>query len=251
MSDVRLTATNPLDSSVVPVACNQRGELLTVPPVIEQIDNDVTINGAFRVDNAGSVFALSRDQSYCLTTLAANNVAGGSQTSGCYFSFGTFTNFSVPVVGVNSAFVDGGVNSSSYITGFKCNITQGLGVSAGGPLCGYYSDVPSNANNGIGPSFNFYSIGSAPNFFKGEVIVGSRNKTWTLVEQGGLCHLVEYQNAYSTEDEEPLEEEKYPNLRNVFTELDHIESALEQVMTKLRMVPPANWEVWDGSNETV
>ena len=45
MSDVRLTATDPSDSSVVPVACNARGELLTVAPVIEKIPNDVEIEG--------------------------------------------------------------------------------------------------------------------------------------------------------------------------------------------------------------
>ena len=42
MSDVRLTATNPEDSSVVPVACNSRGELLVAEPVIEEIPNDVS-----------------------------------------------------------------------------------------------------------------------------------------------------------------------------------------------------------------
>ena len=45
MTDVRLTATNPDDSSVVPVACNSRGELLIEDVPIEQINNDVTING--------------------------------------------------------------------------------------------------------------------------------------------------------------------------------------------------------------
>ena len=45
MTDVRLTATNPEDSSVVPVACNSRGELLVTEPVIEQINNDVEIDG--------------------------------------------------------------------------------------------------------------------------------------------------------------------------------------------------------------
>lgn len=59
MSDVRLTATNPEDSSVVPVACNSRGELLITEPVIEQIDNDVTINGTLNLDidttSAGNV----------------------------------------------------------------------------------------------------------------------------------------------------------------------------------------------------
>jgi hypothetical protein len=51
MTDVRLTATNPEDSSVVPVACNSRGELLVTEPVIQQIDNDVTINGGLTVAN--------------------------------------------------------------------------------------------------------------------------------------------------------------------------------------------------------
>ena len=45
MSDVRLMATNPDDSSVVPVACNSRGELLVADPVIEEIPNDVDFDG--------------------------------------------------------------------------------------------------------------------------------------------------------------------------------------------------------------
>ena len=50
MTDVRLTATNPEDSSVVPVGCNSRGELLIQEVVIEQIDNDVTITGDLNVN---------------------------------------------------------------------------------------------------------------------------------------------------------------------------------------------------------
>lgn len=34
MSDVRLTATNPVDSSVVPVACNEKGELKLEEPIL-------------------------------------------------------------------------------------------------------------------------------------------------------------------------------------------------------------------------
>lgn len=45
MIDVRLTATNPEDSTLVPVPCNSRGELLTVAPKIEVIPNDVEIEG--------------------------------------------------------------------------------------------------------------------------------------------------------------------------------------------------------------
>jgi hypothetical protein len=49
MIDVRLTATNPEDSTLVPVPCNARGELLTVAPVIELIPNDVEIQGDLTV----------------------------------------------------------------------------------------------------------------------------------------------------------------------------------------------------------
>lgn len=50
MIDVRLTATNPEDSTLVPVPCNARGELLTVAPKIESIPNDVVIEGDLTVN---------------------------------------------------------------------------------------------------------------------------------------------------------------------------------------------------------
>ena len=52
MTDVRLTATNPEDSSVVPIACNSKGELLITEPVIEQIDNDLTVTGSLSAGTA-------------------------------------------------------------------------------------------------------------------------------------------------------------------------------------------------------
>ena len=50
MADVRLTATNPLDSSVVPVACNEKGELKleepSSPPEFDgNLDGDLTVSG--------------------------------------------------------------------------------------------------------------------------------------------------------------------------------------------------------------
>ena len=45
MSDVRLTATNPEDSTVVPVACNSKGELLIEDIVVSNIDNNLTLTG--------------------------------------------------------------------------------------------------------------------------------------------------------------------------------------------------------------
>ena len=48
MTDVRLTATNPEDSSVVPVACNSRGELLIEEVKVEEIENDLTVDGSIK-----------------------------------------------------------------------------------------------------------------------------------------------------------------------------------------------------------
>jgi hypothetical protein len=80
MTDVRLTATNPEDSSVVPVACNSRGELLIEEVVIEQIDNDVTIDGALtvrwvtttRTDNGEYVFGSPQKYLLCRPPLPAS-----------------------------------------------------------------------------------------------------------------------------------------------------------------------------------
>lgn len=70
MSDVRLTAINPADSSIVPVSCNAAGELLVAKPVITEINNDLTVNGfawfagdvttsgKFVSDRPGGAFAL-------------------------------------------------------------------------------------------------------------------------------------------------------------------------------------------------
>ena len=48
MTDVRLTATNPEDSSVVPVACNAKGELKLeeVPTFDGNVDGDLTVAGS-------------------------------------------------------------------------------------------------------------------------------------------------------------------------------------------------------------
>lgn len=49
MTDARLVATNPVDSTLVPVSCNSRGELSTQAPTIELIPNDVEVDGNLTV----------------------------------------------------------------------------------------------------------------------------------------------------------------------------------------------------------
>jgi hypothetical protein len=50
MTDVRLTATNPEDSSVVPVACNEKGELKLEEPIDNSfdgnLDGDLSVTGS-------------------------------------------------------------------------------------------------------------------------------------------------------------------------------------------------------------
>ena len=55
MTDVRLTATNPEDSSVVPVACNAKGELKLeeVPTFDGNVEGDLTVSGS--AEFAGNV----------------------------------------------------------------------------------------------------------------------------------------------------------------------------------------------------
>ena len=55
MTDVRLTATNPEDSSVVYVACNAKGEMLLEEPIKfdGNLDGDLTVSGSASI--AGNV----------------------------------------------------------------------------------------------------------------------------------------------------------------------------------------------------
>jgi hypothetical protein len=38
-------------------------------------------------------------------------------------------------------------------------------------------------------------------------------------------------------------------VRDLPNELDLVEAALNEVMSRLKMVPPAGWPVWDGQSE--
>lgn len=76
MTDVRLTATNPEDSSVVPVACNDKGELKLEEPVEfdGNLTGDLNVSGSMNGATAtvtGNVLAAGNQ-----IELAANGVIG-------------------------------------------------------------------------------------------------------------------------------------------------------------------------------
>ena len=76
--------------------------------------------------------------------------------------------------------------------------------------------------------------------FKGDVVIGSRGATWLIRESNGVAMLIE----------QTLTKEAPEEVRNLPRELDLIEAALNEVMDKLKMTPPAGWEVWDGSDNS-
>ena len=260
MADVRLTATNPEDSSVVPVACDAAGRLLLEEPqVIEgppgppgeqgppgQDGQDGQDGDPFSGNFAGDVtFGGSADFAGAVTVSDGGDLTSSIKADG-------------------SADFAGGIKSGSNITnGLSINpqgVLQIQRSSIGGSLFSGYAQSTQSVSlqaNGdlqlggiVGPSPNIFlkgSNGSAD--FVGDVVVGSRSKQWMLVEQGGLCHMVEQVRANTADLVAPAAADgKYPELRDVIAELNIVEKALEEVMVKLRMQVPAGWPVWDGSD---
>ena len=245
MTDVRLTALNPEDSQVYPVACNSSGELLVDKG---DIGPDVDIEGNLSVGGnttcAGIVFAKTDDNNavklepWGVVKAESNNPAlsvapafqvkfNGSQKVGLAYD--------------GSAVFESSVNGSAFYS------LEPTGTSAIAKLSWFHFYLADSAGDKTVEIKNDGSITAAGSAqFAGDVIVGSRSKQWMLVEQGGLCHMVE-QTRRVTKD---LVNSEYPKLRDVFQELNLIEEALSEVMEKLRLTPPAGWPVWDGSDET-
>lgn len=272
MTDVRLTATNPEDSSVVPVACNAKGELLLEEPTLAS-DGYVAKTG----DNMTGDLTLGDGTDDKITLDATDGTAtfAGDIEVGKYATNGT-TIFASGAVAVNRsgpgstcfyALLDGAESATIKADGsaeFASSAGFGgqslsAGMIDGGVriLDGYIQlrrDVEgaeivsgfSGGNTGAFKTVSIRSDGTAE--FASDVVVGSRNKKWMLVESNGLCHMVEQPTASTADLVAPAAAE-YPPLRDVLAELNAIEKALGEVMEKLRMTPPAGWEVWDGSDE--
>jgi len=333
MADVRLTATNPDDSTVVPVACNTKGEiLLESPPEFDgNLDGDLTVTGSGtfggfvqsingngtaylgasssaglelansggstsakvnydgsaefsgevyakalvgdRADNSDAAIFLGRNNGSETSAIRAN----GNATFGA--AIGQTVNCRPGMTGSGDAiWLQNPDNSRPFLVtaggsatfaGNRVKINEsgdyaletttfakikgGVQVDRSGENrvnLGSADPAQSNKEAALqftsdGTNFSYIYMDGGTRF-GGEVVVTSRNQQWVLVEQGGLCHMV----AATRSGVDPafgVDEDPYSNLRNVFKELDMIESALQAVMEKLRMAPPAGWEVWDGS----
>jgi len=113
MTDARLLATNPENSSLVPVACNAQGQLLVNDVQIEEIPNDVRVSGDLEVRGQARAFNFRVDQS-------SGTQAGGLGT-GEWFSNSGADNNDVVLGLSNSDFYIHNAVSKEDIAIFKNN----------------------------------------------------------------------------------------------------------------------------------
>lgn len=289
MSDVRLTATNPVDSSVVPVACNEKGELLLEqPPEFDgNLAGDLTVGGYLTVNNQ---CYFQQDVNITAWPNAEGGVQGqirmgesASQVPGeriklalwqrgrdekDAFGIGVSSgslDYSVSVSSAKHSFYIGKFEEVPESEGFTTKVAEisTFGISNWGTTGGFityptadgqFSYANRNPTNTDWANIIFSNGGAQ---FRGEVIVQSRDSLWWLTESGGLCHMVPVQtrDSVATADlvdgvpREPRQEFVPPQLRNIPAELTMVEEQLAKVMEKLRMIPEAGWEVWDGSSD--
>ena len=281
MSDVRLVATNPDDNTLVPVASNASGQLAVQSPKIEKVPNDFDVEGDLTVSGNASIAGPLESSVLRVTNAGTTYPRIIGTPDGTFYSetaAGVYPWKMTPngkANFTNSVDIYKSGSSSSTVL-FDCSSDNGVAegqkdskfsVLANGQVQsnGYHIGIGFNArpsNNGYAVTVEDSDSGelnviiseSGTAEFHGDVTVGSRSKQWMLVEQGGLCHMVEQARASTADLVDPdfavPVASSYPKLRDVFAELDVVEKALEQVMEKLRMVEPNGWPVWDGSSNS-
>ena len=147
MTDVRLTATNPEDSSVVPVACNAKGELKLeeVPTFDGNVDGDLTVSGSatfsksvYVNDTDGSGFinyANASENSY-INLGPAKGTAGvvlglkvdTTSTDRIVYAFDKDNSLAPPTVSINA---NGSATFASNIKATRFDIPAGTWSSSG------------------------------------------------------------------------------------------------------------------------
>lgn len=211
MSDVRLTATNPVDSSVVPVACNDKGELLV--DINGNVIGDLSVSG--NAEFSGDV------------------VVNGTVKSNTYDS------------GVGYSLYRGDDWGGIY---FKAVSSSGISSDAAYPLRASFDGAENVVIRSSGKAYfaGDVVVGSRGSQWK---IVESGGIAHLIQETALMADEASDDPAPDDQDIEGGSEPVYPELRNLPRELDLIEQALAEVMEKLRMTPPAGFPVWDGSDE--
>lgn len=200
-------------------------------------------SGNFNIYKEGSFYFYRPTNSSSFSLVDAYSDVGGTRNK--VFTLkadgsATFVNDGVVVDSVARITAKGYVKSDEYIwaapsTGYAGIYNYATNTSSS-------TSYVQRSDSGL-TTIEFSYSGSAE--FSGDVIIGSRGEKWLIRESNGVAMLVQQSREAAPMGVSPMIPEK---VRDIPNELDLIEMALNEVMEKLRMTPPAGWPVWDGSD---
>ncbi len=262
MTDVRLTATTTT-GEVVYILANAKGELLLEEPIAPpefdgNLDGDLTVSGSGTFPNitlrADGAIQATRDTTTASSghlRLFSNVGAPGTEVffvgaDGTTFLGGDIDGGSpnITLSASGSAEFAGNVTSGGYVS--TSDTSQGSRVGNGSITAQRPASQGSPGSTatftsllGQAKKARIFADGSAE--FDGEVTIGSKGSKWLIRESNGVAMLIE-------QTRRGAKEPRIEDVRDLPRELDLVEAALNEIMGKLKMTPPAGWPVWDGSN---
>ena len=243
MTDVRLTALNPEDSKVYPVACNASGELLVdkgepVGPDLD-IEGDLTVGGSAEFKGNIKLGDISTASSTTTGVYAFKSgqilVQRSGSSSNLVFGAYQGTDKTIDIQSAGSASFAGDhfeLESYGLLRLYRDTDTQF-------PVFTWGDSYADRSKGQLFPDGSITAAGSGT--FAGDVIIGSRGAKWLIRESNGVAMLIE-------QTRRGAKEPRIEEVRDLPRELDLVEAALSEIMGKLKMTPPAGWPVWDGSD---
>jgi hypothetical protein len=205
MTDVRLVVTNPEDSSIVPAACNAKGELKLEEPI--KFDGNL-------------------DEPLTCTSLDSSSFAGSLCIGG----------ISEVGIGTTNPLAKLDVNGQVYAWSNTETVRFKSSRTGTSDILTVWGDA-ANISSGT----KVFSVSGS-----GDVTLGSRGKQWLIRESNGVAMLIEQTRLGKLD--EYLSNQDEVEVRDLPSEIDACLKALNEVMQRLRMTPPAGWPVWDGSD---